>query len=94
MSSKNKLIIGIILVVVIGVIVLILANTKTEDGTMLNFVGTDYRQAEFFANQYSLDFNIKWENNNKYDSGIVISQSIPKGTVVNIGDKFEIVVAK
>ena len=94
MNNKIKIIIGVVALLIIAIIVIILSNTKTENGTMLNFVGTDYRQAEFFANQYSLDFNIKWEDNDKYESGIVISQSIPKGKVVQEGDKFEIVVSK
>ena len=94
MNNKSKLIIGVILVVIIGVIIIVLANTKTEDGTMLNFVGTDYRQAEFFANQYKLNLNIKWEESEKYDQGIVIKQSIPKGKVVEEGEKFEIIVSK
>ena len=94
MNSKNKLIIGLIWLIIVVVIIIVLANTKTEDGTMLNFVGSDYRQAEFFANQYNLDFNIKWEESNKYDKGIVIKQSIPKGKVVEEGESFEIIVSK
>ena len=94
MNSKNKLIIGIISLIAVVVVIIVLANTKAEDGTMLNFVGSDYRQAEFFANQYNLNFNIKWEESSKYDKGIVIKQSIPKGKVVEEGEKFEIIVSK
>ena len=60
---------------------------------MLDFTGEDYKQAEFFANQYSLNLNITWEDNKDYAYGRVISQSIPKGKVVLKGEDFNIVVS-
>ena len=93
MSNKIKTIIGVIIVIIISVIVLILFNTKTEDGTMLNFVGKDYKQAQFVAEQYNLDFNINWEDNSQ-DEGIVLAQNIKEGTVVKEHDNFIITVSK
>ena len=94
MNNKNKYIIGILIaIIIISLIIVFLNNTRTEDGAMLNFTGEDYKQAEFFADQYSLNLNITWEDSNEYAYGKVISQSIPKGKVVAKGEDFNIVVS-
>ena len=89
----KKLVSRGLILVVIGVLAFVLLNKKTENGAMLDFVGKDYKQVEFFANQYGLELVISREDNSKYDKDEVISQSITKGTVVEEGQKLEIVVS-
>lgn len=94
MNNRGK-IIGIILIICVVIFLIInLVNQNTEDGTMLNFVGKNYKEAEFFADQYNLDLNITYEESNKYSEDIIISQSIKEGTVIEENQVFEIVVSK
>jgi beta-lactam-binding protein with PASTA domain len=92
-NNKLKLIIGVIVIAIVILVVVLLSKTETANGTMLDFVGSDYKQVEFFANQYNLELVVTRENSTKYDQDEVISQSISKGTVVEEGEKLEIVVS-
>ena len=95
MNNNRRNIFGIIGALCIVIILTIfIFNQKTEDGTMLDFVGKNYREVEFFTDQYKLDLNINYEENTNYEEGTVIFQSISEGTIVKENQELDITVVK
>ena len=92
----------LLLIVIILVIIIIVGSLflKPKDNNNSNSTSADkmveiktITEANFLANQYSLDLNITYEYSDTIAKDSIISQSISVGTPIEIGQKLDVVVS-
>ena len=87
----------LILVLIIFILFKLIFKTKgnslEKENIMINLVGSNINVIQEFINKYQIDLNIQYKYDDEIEKDNVISQSIKEDTLVNVGDRLNIVVS-